>query len=400
MNVTVVLEQRFDQTPDGAVWTTSVFARPFWDRYLEVFDSVNVLARVCQVSAVPTEWRRVDGDPVTVTAVPYYVGPWQYLQRYRDIRATIRQALDPHDAVIIRVPSPIGGFLVPALRKTGQPYALEVVGDPYDVFAPGGIDHLLRPFLRWWFRRQLQRQCRDAAGVAYVTTTTLQRRYPASPRAMTTHYSSVELPDSAFVTSPRAADHHSRRRSLVTVASLEQLYKAPDLLIDAVAALVREGLDLHLTIVGEGKFRSELERRARGHDLTNRIIFTGSLPPGDAVRLQLDQADLFVLPSRTEGLPRAIIEAMARGLPCIGSAVGGIPELIGPSELVPPGDIQALAAKIREVVTDPQRMAMLSKENLEKAAEYREPLLRERRIAFYRHLRLRTTDWIHTRTNR
>ena len=64
--------------------------------------------------------------------------------------------------------------------------------------------------------------------------------------------------------------------------------------------------------------------------LRDRVRFRGQLTTPVDVRAELDRADLFVLPSRQEGLPRAMIEAMARALPCIGSSVGGIPELLQP----------------------------------------------------------------------
>jgi glycosyltransferase involved in cell wall biosynthesis len=105
------------------------------------------------------------------------------------------------------------------------------------------------------------------------------------------------------------------------------------------------------------------------------------------VRAELDAADLFALPSRQEGLPRAMVEAMARGLPCLGSTVGGIPELLPAEDMVPPGDARALARKIREMVTAPGRMALMSARNLEKARGYREEALAGRRQAFYRHVR-------------
>jgi glycosyltransferase involved in cell wall biosynthesis len=112
------------------------------------------------------------------------------------------------------------------------------------------------------------------------------------------------------------------------------------------------------------------------------------------VRDELDQADLFILASYQEGLPRAMIEAMARALPCIGSTVGGIPELLAPEDIVPPGDVAALSAKIREVVTNPERMARMSARNLEKAKEYTNEILRERQIAFYNYVRKSTQDWL------
>lgn len=124
-----------------------------------------------------------------------------------------------------------------------------------------------------------------------------------------------------------------------------------------------------------------------------RVTFAGQLANESQITRALDNADLFALPSRTEGLPRAMIEAMARGLPCIGSDVGGIPELIPSDSLVPADDAPALAAKIFEVLTDSARMARMSKENLARVAEYSEDVLRDRRQAFYRHLAAETLKW-------
>jgi glycosyltransferase involved in cell wall biosynthesis len=147
-------------------------------------------------------------------------------------------------------------------------------------------------------------------------------------------------------------------------------------------------------LVGDGKHRPELEARAAAHGLAGRVSFRGQLTVGGPVRAQLDAADLFVLPSYQEGLPRAMVEAMARALPCLGSTVGGIPELLPEEDLVPPGRADALAAKIREVAADPPRLARMSARNLAKAAEYRADILHERRRAFYRCVREQTEAWL------
>ena len=216
--------------------------------------------------------------------------------------------------------------------------------------------------------------------------TRCKRSTPPQPGRYTTNYSSIELSDSAFAPEPRRYAEGDGERTVTTVGSLSQMYKGVDVLIDAIAECVGKGRPLQLRVVGDGKHRSELEAYAEARGVASRVQFTGQLTAGAAVRQELDRADLFVLPSRTEGLPRVLIEAMARGLPCLGSRVGGIPELLGPSELLPPGDPTALASKLLELAADPGRMAALSRDNFEKAGEYHDDVLHERRVAFYQHV--------------
>jgi glycosyltransferase involved in cell wall biosynthesis len=390
VNVTVTLEHRFDRTPDGAVWTEAMFAYPFWCRYLEVFDGVRAVARAREVPKAESGWIRADGERVSFCALPHYIGPAQYLPKAWRVRRVVRDAVVSSDAVILRAPGMASMVASKYLLPNERPFGMEVVGDPYDWFAPGNTRHPLRPFFRWWFSHELRRQCAKAWAVAYVTQKALQRRYPAATEAFNTHYSDVELSDTAFVPSPRSANVGSDPSTLITVASFNMLYKAQDVLVDAVALCVEQGLELRLVLIGGGAHLSEIKARAKKRKLGSRVRFLGQLPAGPAVRTQLDRADLFVLPSRTEGLPRAMIEAMARGLPCVGSTAGGIPELLLPEDMVPPADAAALSQKIREVVTDPERMARMSERNLKKAREYQEGILRERRIAFYQYLKERT----------
>jgi glycosyltransferase involved in cell wall biosynthesis len=419
VNLAVVLEYRFYRSGEGGFWTDSAFATSFWDRFLEVFETVRVVARCRQVPSASLEWKRVDGERIAFGMTPYYVGLFQYLVRAWQVREALVNHVTVKDAVILRAPSHLANILADVLERRQQPYGIEVVGDPYDVFAPGAVKHPLRFFFRWWFSRQLRRQCLGACGVAYVTQYALQKRYPPSELSFTSSYSSVELTTSAFRPTPTFGAFtfatyfsdvelsHSAFRSmslprftlgahtftLITVASLEQMYKGTDILIDAVAIAVREGLDLRLIVVGDGKHQPKLAARAARKGLGERVKFIGRLPAGEPVRRQLDMAHLFVLPSRTEGMPRAMIEAMARGLPCIGTMVGGIPELIPPEDMVPPNDALLLARKIHEVLSNPDRIVEMGQRNLCKARHYREEVLRERRQTFYRHVRRKTEEW-------
>lgn len=393
MRVLVVSEQRFACTT-SAVWARTASTFEFWTRYHGAFDEVLVAARVEPLGEAPAGSRRADGPGVRFCALPYYVGPRAFLRVARQVRDQVRRAFEWGDAVIARAYSPLSMQLLPWLSRAGYPYALEVVSDPRDAFASGGVRHPLRPVFRLWFARSLRRQCGGACAVAYVTESALQRRYPARSDAFTTHYSSVALDDRDLASGSRTWRAAPATPHVVFVGSLAQMYKGPDLLLDAAARCVRRSVDLQVTFVGDGQHRAELARRAAQLGLSERARFLGEVPAGDAVRRILDQADLFVLPSRTEGLPRAMIEAMARGTPCIGAAVGGIPELLPAADLVPAGDVIALADLLETVTRDPARLAAMSARNLARAAEYRDAVLRTRRDAFYREVRARTAAWL------
>jgi glycosyltransferase involved in cell wall biosynthesis len=96
-------------------------------------------------------------------------------------------------------------------------------------------------------------------------------------------------------------------------------------------------------------------------DLENRIQFMNAQPQAELAS-RMAQASVLVLPSASEGLGRVIVEAMATGTPTIGSRVGGIPDLIKDGLngfLIPPGDEQALANRIRWILTNPIEARMM-----------------------------------------
>ncbi len=401
MRLSVTLEHRFAITPDGAAWTSTMFPREFWDRYLDVFEGLTVVARALPAAAPDPSWRRVDGDGVGFAPLPHYIGPVQYLRRRAALTRSLREALSPDAAVVMRVGSPIADLAAPMLLGRGQPFAVEVVGDPWDTFAPGAMRHPLRPVMRRYFARKLREQCAAACAASYVTAAALQRRYPPGPRTYATDYSSIRLTGEDFAAAARGSFDCGGPLRLATVGTLAQMYKGTDVLLTALAECVRErGLDLSLTIVGDGRHRGELEALASSLDVADRVDFRGQLPAGAAVRGVLDETDLFLLPSLQEGLPRALIEAMARGLPCLASDVGGIGELLAAEDLLPAGDAGALAGAIAAAAGDPARLARMAARNFERAGDYRDEVLAARRRGLYEHLRDRTAEWIAARKDR
>lgn len=391
MKITICTEARFVRTPDGAVWSEDGLRYDFWRRYLGVFSSVEVVARVLEKPVLSTSAQRVDGPNVVFHDLPYYVGPFDFLRAALAVNRRLRSILLHAEAVILRAPGNISGLALRHLRANHRPFGVEVVGDPFDVFAAGSIAHPLRRFFRWLETNRLKKMCVEATGAAYVTANTLQLRYP-NPR-FTTNYSSINLSDEYFATEPKDYREKNRAFELVFIGSLAQMYKAPDVLLRAVAICHQVGPRLNLTLIGEGKHRVELQRLASELGIESTVVFAGQLA-STTVRTKLLQSDLFVLPSRTEGLPRAMIEAMACALPCIGTSVGGIPELLPQQDLVECGNAIELACKIMEVLSDRTRMAEMSARNLSRALFFKKSILDERRHEFYTYLRGRTESGI------
>lgn len=132
-------------------------------------------------------------------------------------------------------------------------------------------------------------------------------------------------------------------------------------LLRAVAMLRDRGVAVELEIIGGGPFEGELLAEQSRLRLDDRVVHRGELLPA-AVREQLADADIFCLPSFSEGLPLSIMEAMAIGVPVVATGISGIPELAinGETALtVPPGNVQSLADALQLMITDDEMRTRL-----------------------------------------
>jgi glycosyltransferase involved in cell wall biosynthesis len=141
----------------------------------------------------------------------------------------------------------------------------------------------------------------------------------------------------------------------VFVGRLAPVKNVAGLLAAFLAAQSRSGAEASLIVVGDGEERSACAELLRGHPAAHRVCMVGEQADP---RPYLTAADVFVMNSRSEGTPRALLEAMAMGLPAICPAVGGIPDLLaGRGWLTAPGDPRALEAAIQSVLEHPDAIA-------------------------------------------
>lgn len=149
------------------------------------------------------------------------------------------------------------------------------------------------------------------------------------------------------VSKVKARSSFSLPKTKIIIGSTARLVpeKGIDTLLTAFSLLIKQGRDVYLAIAGGGFLKYQMEKLVQSLQVKNRVFFLGEVNDIDSF---LSSLDIFVLASRSEGLPLALQEAMWRGLPIVSTKVGGIPELMDSSQdlLVPPDQPELLAKKI------------------------------------------------------
>ncbi len=349
MNLVVAVESRFARVGKCFFAIGSPGPYAFWQQYLEYFEHVTVVARVRELDEIPQGSSRADGPGVDIFPLPDFIGPIQGFTRLPFMLFCIWRFVSARKkhCYMLRIPGGIATLLWCILLIFRIPYAAELVGDPNEALAPNQFGSLftgvvLRPIMTSLTRLQ----CRKAVSVHYVTPV-LKHRYPPSKGAKVGIWSDVVLPKEFFMEIGRQASYKMSAKPVIAfVGSLQRPYKGLGVLLEAFKLLHKLYFTAELWVIGDGMLRSEYEKRALNLGISDKIVFFGQLEHKEVFD-RLANSTLFVLPSFTEGLPRALIEAMAVGLPCIATNVGGIPDLLPEEVLVPPGDVHLLYKKMK-----------------------------------------------------
>lgn len=391
MKLLVTTDAHIFRTPDGRHWAKSIYGYSFWTRYLGVFDSVRIVARIKDVQKIETKDLLVDGDGVEIAGIPFYQGPRQLLRQYVKIQRELKGIDDGCDAALLRMPSQTATMVWKHLKK-GIPLAGEVVYDMMDDVNLPGQNPIIK-MLHVIISNNVKKFCFEANGVSYVTESTIQRHYPSYARLhgeskehFESHYSTITLSDNAF-TCARNFEGCRKLTLVLSSVAMNSERKGEKILIKTVRICRDKGYDVQAIIIGDGMLRPSFEQYAKELGVSEYVKFTGLLSSSDEVRKVMLKADMFVFPTQGEGLPRGILEAMAIGMPVLSTPVGGIPEVIESRYLFEPMDAVAFANAVCDLLNNPTELTVMSEKNFQKSLEFRNELLQERRNEFYKKLR-------------
>lgn len=171
-----------------------------------------------------------------------------------------------------------------------------------------------------------------------------------------------------------AARARTRARGGVRILSVARLapYKGQDLLLMAFARLLERGVRARLVLCGRDQLHGALQGFARSLGLAGRVAFTGQVPAARVRRLLRD-CDFFVLPSRRENFPLAVLEAMSAGKPVLAFAAGGVSEMLRHGReglLVAPNDVAGLARGMFKLCADPALARRLGRGALRRSRDF------------------------------
>lgn len=319
-----------------------------WQPFIQTFNKVVVLARVEQ--EVNDEGYLIEGD-LEVVPIPYYSGMVDFLRKRRKILNFMSTYVtNPEHVYYMWLPNSFAEAIGKKVKKLGAPLILRVIGDPSGVaksILPFPFNRMMAPIQAARLRKTVQ----WGDGVLYVTLSTLQELYPANRDALVQARTDINFSPELLAIPKKQNNGDGLPFSIIAVGSQNQNYKGHDLLIKAVAGLQQEGFDISLTLVGQGAMHHDLKVLAQELG-TKQMSFIERVGTSLDVARYVSTFDMFAMPSRTEGMPKALLEAMAVGVLSIGSTVGGIPEVLEDECLFKPNSVSAIQEKIVTFMND------------------------------------------------
>ena len=385
MDMVFVYEDKIAQDAEGKYYTGSALPQTVFDRYLQHFDRITVLMRRAVVDPYDTQMlsrmNRLNTDRIDVVFLPDLNAGLKahFDPRVRaEFKKTVLNELHPGRAVIVRAPSVSGTIAADYCHENGIPYLAEAVGCPWDSLS----NHSFKgKMMAHAWREDMRRTMRNADYAVYVTSEFLQGRYPTNGKSAA--ISDVELQpmnDAVLEKRMEKIRSHSGKIKIGTAGALHVAYKGQRYAIEALARLKANGITAFEYHLAGGGDTTALKTHAEQLGVIDQVVFEGSLPH-NVMFDWLDDLDVYIQPSIVEAMPRALIEAMSRGLPAFGSIVGGIPELLGNDYVFPRKDVEAIAGLMEKL--RPEGMFTMAQRNFEHAKQFQDELLNQKRYEFY-----------------
>lgn len=300
----------------------------------------------------------------------------------RKAKKQIAEAVKNNDYVVARLPSFIGQIAFDEAKKQNKICIVEVVACAWDAFWNHSIPgKLMAPMMY----KATKKRVKQSEYTIYVTNNFLQNRYPTEGENIScSNVALTSFDSNVLIKRLEKIENMNFKDKIIigTTAAVNVKYKGQSYIIKALAKLKNEGYtNYEYQLVGGGD-QKYLKDLAKKYNVENQIKFMGAIKHKNIFQW-LDTIDIYAQPSRQEGLPRALIEAMSRALPSIGANTAGIPELLHQEFIFSNtkkniGEISSLLKSMNKKTMKDEAMA-----NYQEAQNYDKELIEKKREIFF-----------------
>ncbi len=350
------------------------------NRYLHLGDKVTFLGREENQKKhqdLKKRFSPLDKSKCSVVGVPNFKTLKGYFKYKKKVQEKVENTVKEHDIIMPRIPSALGALAVKYAIKHNKALIGEIVGCTWDGYWNYNLKGKLVASYYYFKQRKIVKKLPYAV---YVTQHFLQKRYPTRGKHINASNVVIQNVDHSILEKRLHKILNKKEDEVVvfaTIAGLDVPFKGQKYVLQAMAkSKIKNSV---YKVVGNGS-GNLLKENAKSLNLVNKFEVIGAIKHNEIFDF-LDDIDLYIQPSKQEGLPRALIEAMSRGLPSIGSRTGGIPELLDREFIFNKGDSRELAKIIDKY--DKDKMFREAKRNFNKAQEYSIANLNNKRYRFY-----------------
>lgn len=352
------------------------------ERYLNIVDELTILIRVEKLNdcSMISKLSKINLDRIKIEEMPNILSLNGMVFERRKIQKRLKDIVASTDMIFVRIPSFIGNEVIKLAKKMNKKYLVEVGGCAWDSYWNHSIKgKIVAPYIYLTTKNVVN----NASHATYVTNEFLQKRYPTNGKQCICSNVMINKTDDIVLEKRiKKIKNMDKNRPIVigTIAAVDVRYKGQEYMVKAISKLNQEGYNFEYHLVGKGD-QTFLLNLAKKYGIEDKVKFLGIMKSHDILKY-LDNIDIYSQPSKQEGLPRALIEAMSRACPSIGSTTAGIPELLEDNMIFNNGDVNKIYEKLRTITKE--EMIKQAKINFEKAKEYEITILENRRNNFFK----------------
>ena len=367
---------------DNVVYTKPAYGDSFWDQFIDSFDKVDVLGEPFKKEDSGILLAPLTRKDVHIDIIPSN----SRISDFKNdsiVKEKLYASIKDSDCVLIKIASRKAIMAINIAKQLNKPYMIGVTGDLYrDLRTSSSIfRRLYAPIIY----RQTLKAIKDCKFGTYVTDNYLQSVYPISGEMC--GYTDTILPylDETILEKRIEKINNKKREDYFDLGIIGTYHDNRKGYDTAILALQMVGNPkLRLRILGIGTKDDQNKWIEFGHKYkVEEIYFDKPVSGVENVFKWIDAIDVCLLPSRSEGLPRCIVEAISRACPCIISNVCGMPELVNNEWLHDPEDWRKLAELIIRMSSSTDILIQSAKENFAKAHNYTMDVVRKKRMAFF-----------------